>query len=100
MGSEPNDFHWVNKAFQSTSKLLKVASDFANMQATTPEEVPVLIQYTILDRKSAFDIRDLSEFPEEEEVLMVPGSLFKVDCVDNRIEPYQIHLRQLTWDHE
>ncbi len=90
----------TNKAFQSTSKLVTVALRFARLEERILGKVSVLIQYTILDRKSAFDIRDLSEFPEEEEVLMVPGSLFKVDCVDNRIEPYQIHLRQLTWDHE
>jgi hypothetical protein len=90
----------TNKAFQSTSKLPQVSLAFAQVREPTPEKVSVLIQYTIIDRRSALDIRTLSEFPEEEEVLMVPGSLFKVDYVNENVEPCQIFLRQLPWTHE
>jgi hypothetical protein len=90
----------TNKAFQSSSKLPAVARKFAQKKGRILGKVSVLIQHTIVDRKSALDIASLSEFPEEEEVLMVPGILFKVDYVDRSLEPYQIHLRQLPWIHE
>jgi hypothetical protein len=90
----------TNKAFQSSSKVMAVARAFSQQRERRLGKVSVLIQYTIVDRKSAIDIRSFSEFPEEEEVLMVPGILFKVDYVNRTVEPYPVHLRQLAWIHE
>jgi hypothetical protein len=84
----------TNKAFQSSSKLRTVTLKFAQKKERKLGKVSVLIQYTIVD------IRSLSKFPEEEEVLMVPGILFKVDYIDRSLEPYPIYLRQLPWIHE
>ena len=90
----------TNKTFQSSSKLPAVALKFAKKNEERSNKLSVLIQYTILERRSALDIKHLSEFPEEEEVLMVPGILFKVDYVDGTREPCRVHLRQLRWDRE
>ena len=89
----------TNKALQSSSKLPRVALRFARTEPTFGK-VSVLIQYTIVDHASALDIKDLSEFPEEDEVLMFPGILFMTDYVNKNVEPYEIHLRQLPWANE
>jgi hypothetical protein len=86
----------TNKAFQSTSKSKDVALRFAQPREPTIGKVSVIIRYDIHDKESALDIQTLSEFPEEKEVLMVPGSLFIVNDINTNMGPYQILLRQLV----
>jgi hypothetical protein len=89
----------TNKAFQSTSRLRDVALQFATQSRPTLGQVSVMIRYELRDKKSALDIKTISDFPNEEEVLMVPGNLFKVDDVNKSVQPYEIRLRQLPWTH-
>ena len=68
-----------NKAFQSTSKLESVARHFAYQRKVLKiGEIRVMIIYNILDNRSALDIENISRYPSEKEVLMMPGCLFKV----------------------
>ncbi|CAF1125652.1 unnamed protein product [Adineta ricciae] len=68
-----------NTAFQSTSKLEAVARRFAyNRESIKKEEIRVMITYNILDNRSALDIENISRYPAEREVLMMPGCLFKI----------------------
>ncbi|UJR35027.1 hypothetical protein I4U23_027803 [Adineta vaga] len=89
-----------NKSFQSTSKSWKIAKGFACPSVPRPERLSVVIIFTILDKKSALDIDKISEYQYEEEVLIVPGSLFIVTEMDETNQPYEIHLRQLKWNDE
>jgi hypothetical protein len=88
----------ANKAFQSTSRSKAFALTFACPEERKHGTKPVIIIYTILDPKSALNIESLSEYPEEEEVLLVPGTLFITDSVNKSREPYEFQLRQLPWD--
>jgi hypothetical protein len=90
----------TNKAFQSTSKEIQVAYRFACRERPTPGKVPLLLIYDIVDRRSAIDITRLSEYQDEEEVLLVPGTLFRVDDIDKSRTPFKIQLRQLSWNKE
>jgi len=90
----------ANKSFQSTSKSWKIANGFACPSKPTPGKLSVIIIFTILDRKSALSIEEISEYQNEEEVLIVPGTLFIVTNVNQDEIPYEIELRQLDWKDE
>ena len=90
----------TNKALQSSSKLQRVALTFSRVDSPTLGQVSVLIRHTIVDPKAALDIRSISEFPNEEEVLLLPGILFMTDYVNKDSEPCEVHLRQLPWTNE
>ncbi|CAF4604711.1 unnamed protein product [Rotaria sp. Silwood1] len=86
----------TNKTFQSTSKLRKVAEHFAHREKPRLESVRIIIVYLIVDQKSGLDISSISEYPDEEEVLMVPGTCFKVVHVDKSGSVCEAQLRQLV----
>jgi hypothetical protein len=73
----------LNKSFVSTSKILKVAQFFADNRQMNDQLIPVLLKYTIKQNETAIDIEDLSVIPDEEEVLILPFSVFKIK---NRVE--------------
>ena len=87
----------ANKAFQSTSKSRQIAFDFAHPDSPKSRTIPVIMIYGIRDPKSALDVSSLSEYPDEEEVLIVPGSLFKVHSINKSSTGYEVHLRQELW---
>ena len=90
----------ANKSFQSTSKSWKIAKGFACPSSPTPGRLPVVLIFTIIDQRSALSIEDISEFQHEEEVLIIPGTLFIVTEVNQDVVPYEIELRQLEWTNE
>jgi len=90
----------ANKSFQSTSKSWKIAKGFALPSNPAPGKLSVVITFTILDRRSALSIEEISEYQNEEEVLIVPGTLFIVENINQNEVPYEIELRQLTWTDE
>jgi hypothetical protein len=90
----------ANKSFQSTSKSWKIAKGFACPSSPTPGKLPVVLIFTIIDQRSALSIEDISEFQHEEEVLIIPGTLFIVTEVYQDVVPYEIELRQLEWTNE
>ncbi|CAF0921678.1 unnamed protein product [Adineta steineri] len=73
---------FVNKAFLSTSKSYEVAMRFSMPLNPSTSKISVIIIYEIRNRTSALDIGHLSIFPEEEEVLMMPGCLFQVMSIN------------------
>ena len=89
-----------NKSFQSTSKSWTIAKQFAYPPQPRPRTFPVIIIFTILDPSSALDINEISEYQDEEEVLIVPGTLFIVANINENEVPYEIELRQIQWNNE
>jgi hypothetical protein len=77
----------LNTAFLSTSKNRTVAEIFAGIDKdqTSPLQdstyVKVLCKYKIKNKKTAFDIEDLSNIQSESEVLIFPFSAFHVTGV-------------------
>ena len=90
----------ANKAFQSTSKSWKIAKKFACPSDPIPGKISVMLIFTILDRRSALSIETISEYQNEEEVLLVPGTLFIVTNINQTVVPYEIDLLQLVWEDE
>lgn len=90
----------TNKAFQSTSKSWKIAKSFACPKKPIPGRLSVVLIYTIIDRRSALSIETISEYQNEEEVLMVPGTLFIITNINQDEIPYEIDLMQLEWKNE
>ncbi|CAF1238715.1 unnamed protein product [Adineta ricciae] len=90
----------ANKSFQSTSKSWKVAKGFACPSQPKRGTIPVILFFTIKDRRSALNIDQISEYQGEEEVLIVPGTLFIISDIDRQSQPYEIHLEQLQWANE
>jgi hypothetical protein len=90
----------ANKSFQSTSKSWKIAKGFACPSTPTPGRLSVVIIFTITDRRSALSIEQISEYQNEEEVLIVPGTLFLVTNINQNEIPYEVELQQLEWKNE
>lgn len=78
------------KNLTSTSKNRAVATLFAMNSA---ERLAIVCIYNILIDRTALDIHTISEFPEEEEVLILPGLPFIVTKI-TRDNPIEIELRQ------
>jgi hypothetical protein len=80
--------HILNRSFVSTTKNLAIAQMFTcNDQQNVLEQnsnecglkkVSVLLKYTIKQDQTAIDIAQLSVIPDEEEVLILPFSVFQV----------------------
>jgi hypothetical protein len=66
----------TNKAFMSTSKNSDLAVQF--LSKVVPGTRPVLCVYCIQHHEIAMDISSLSEYPNEEEVLIFPNIQFKL----------------------
>ncbi|CAF3976393.1 unnamed protein product [Rotaria sp. Silwood1] len=77
---------YSNLAFLSTSKKRHVAERFACIPSSG--KLAAICTYDITDRRVALDIHSISEFPDEEEVLIIPNMVFKVLAIkdDNPIE--------------
>ncbi|CAF2766099.1 unnamed protein product [Rotaria sp. Silwood2] len=89
-----------NKSFQSTSKSWKIAKGFACPSQPRPGRLPVVIIFTITDRRSALSIDAISYYQNEEEVLVLPGTLFIVSNINQDEFPYEVELEQLEWKNE
>jgi hypothetical protein len=69
------------RTFQSTSKNKEVAEIYRKTQPTS-DELVVLFIYIFPEKcDTAIDIHDLSQFSDEEEVLVLPFTLFKVSKI-------------------
>jgi len=88
--------HILNRSFVSTSKNREVAKLFAGRQENISTktsnrydltEIAVLLKYTIKQNQTAIDIEHMSEIPDEEEVLILPFSVFQIkNRFENRAE--------------
>jgi hypothetical protein len=83
----------VQKTLTSTSKNRAVAMHFAMHSSN---RLAVICIYNITTARMALDIHTISEFPDEEEVLMLPGFPFTVTKI-SRGNPIEIELHQMNF---
>ena len=82
----------MNKAFLSTSRLRKVAERFARKDLPANKRAAICT-YHIKDNHAALDIKEYSEYPdEEEEILILPCMDFQVISIDTTGEFVEIEL--------
>jgi len=79
----------LNRSFVSTSKNRSIAQLFADNSSHDHSlaQVSVLLKYTIKRKQTGIDIEHLSMVPDEEEVLILPFSVFQIK---DRIESCSI----------
>lgn len=91
-----------NKSFTSTSKKRDVAEGFLNLNANQKPDnkMPAIFIFHFSGRDINFtiDLKDISEFPNEEEVLVMPGIPFKIIKV-KRGNQIEIELEAFTINH-
>ena len=87
---------FTNKTFQSTSKSREIAAKYVGTTPAKLNETNVIMIYEIVDSRFALDVEKLSKYPDEREVLLLPGCLFEVQRIDNRQNPVQIYVEQLV----
>ena len=73
----------TNKSFRSTSKSRKIAKTFACPKEPRAGRLPVIMIFTTTDPR-----------------LIVLGTLFMVEEVNEKQIPCEIHLAQMKWDNE
>ena len=71
------------RSMQSTSKSITVANQFAPSLPNNSIRLSVILHFKFNEKcPSAIDIKGLSQFPGEEEVLLLPFTLFKVTSIE------------------
>lgn len=58
------------------------------------KKVPVVFIYRLIDETAGLMLKEISEFRDEAEILILPGTLFYVVEVNQTKLPYQIKLEQ------
>ncbi|CAF3885246.1 unnamed protein product [Adineta steineri] len=82
------------KTLLSTSKHIRIASQFCKINKKTNDQLNVICVYEICTSKSALDIEDISEFPDDQEVLILPYSRFEIiDIQYTRSDTSRIEIR-------
>ncbi|CAF3643240.1 unnamed protein product [Adineta steineri] len=72
----------MNISFVSTSKDREIAEIFAGQNSeSTLSEIPAVCIYTIRNMGTALDVEEISEIPDEREVLVLPFSAFQIRCI-------------------
>jgi hypothetical protein len=85
-----------NKAFTSTSKKRQVAENFISSKSKDQKK-NAIFTFNFHDNETNFtiDLKGISEYPDEEEVLIMPRIPFRITKV-NRGNPFEIELQQLS----
>ena len=68
------------RSFLSSSKRAEIAAIYLNL--INAEKIPVLCVYHITQLRTAMHVRDISDFPDEDEVLIRPFTVFYVKKVE------------------
>ncbi|CAF2141838.1 unnamed protein product [Rotaria magnacalcarata] len=69
----------LTKTFASCSLHSSVAEDFAaSDRDLESDSYPIICEYNIINKRSALKIEDLSAYPAEKEVLIVPFCVFEI----------------------
>ncbi|CAF3979674.1 unnamed protein product [Adineta steineri] len=66
------------KTLLSTSKHIRIASQFCKTNQKSNDQLNVICIYEICNCKSALNIEDISEFPDDQEVLILPYTRFEI----------------------
>jgi hypothetical protein len=84
----------LTKTFSSTSKQRNVALRFFVDNRDANDRLSTLCTYEIRNRRTALDIEHISVFPDEEEVLILPYSAFKIiDVKQNKDNSPSIEIK-------
>jgi len=83
----------LNKAFLSTSTSRSVAEFFALSGSDSIQKVTIS-SYKIVNENVALDLSTFSEFPSEQEVLILPGFYFKITAITPKDRYIEIELEQ------
>jgi hypothetical protein len=76
------------KSFTSTSRDPLVALNFALRTPANANEKHVLFIFEIMEvSPTIFAVSDISEYPQEQEVLILPGNLFIVTKIQEQLHP-------------
>ena len=81
----------VNRAFLSTSKNREIALSYT--AKPSPGQISVISIYTIKQGWSALDLETISEYPNEEEVLIIPNMNFTITKF-KKGNPSEVELEQ------
>ncbi|CAF1590806.1 unnamed protein product [Rotaria magnacalcarata] len=98
--------HILNRTFVSTSFNRSVAQLFAGNSQQTSAKVSVLLKYITKQNKTAINIQHMSTMQDEQEVLILPFSVFQVkDKIENNpnMSPpvlYEIDLEECEDDEQ
>ncbi|CAF0914946.1 unnamed protein product [Adineta ricciae] len=87
----------LTKTFASTSKRLSVATGFHGNKRDTSSRMSTLCIYEIRNPRTALYIANTSLYPDEEEVLVLPYSAFKIIDVTidrNKVPAVEIKLKE------
>ncbi|CAF1091170.1 unnamed protein product [Adineta steineri] len=68
----------LTKTFSSTSKQMNVVLRFLHNNVDVDDRLSVICEYEILNQRTASDIPYISLFEGEQEVLILPYSIFKI----------------------
>jgi hypothetical protein len=67
-----------NKTFSSTSKQINTALTLLGNNRDIDDRLSTICQYEILNRRTALDMKNISLFEDEQEVLILPYSAFEI----------------------
>lgn len=84
----------LTKTFSSSSKQYDKALDFLSDNRRAMGKLSTICIYEIRNKRTALDIENISVFPDEEEVLVLPYSAFKIiDIKINRREEPNVEIQ-------
>jgi hypothetical protein len=87
------------KSFTSTSRDPLVALNFALKTPANANEKHVLFVFEIMEvSPTIFGISDISEYPQEQEVLILPGNLFIVTKIQEQAHPSITKIYLTHWN--
>ena len=83
----------VTKTFISTTEKRDVVMDCAKQCCKSKQDKPVIFVFIISNRcNGIFSVKDASKFPQEDEVLIIPGNIFKFSRVVKNLDATEIHM--------
>jgi hypothetical protein len=84
----------LTKTFSSTSKKLDVALKLLGNDWDAHDRLSTICIYEIRNPRTALDIEQISVFQDEEEVLILPFSAFKIiDIEINKHNSHQVQIK-------
>ncbi|CAF1647888.1 unnamed protein product, partial [Didymodactylos carnosus] len=86
------DLEILNRTFLSTSKDRTVADRFSGKDEATDSQLSVLFQYNITNSIVALDVEKLSTNSDEQEVLITPYALFKINDIKQHSDSNSVEI--------
>ncbi|CAF1226052.1 unnamed protein product [Adineta steineri] len=84
----------LTKTFSSTSKQYNIALRFLNNNHNANDRLSTICVYHIRNQRTALDIENISLFRDEQEVLILPYSAFKIiDIIQNTTKSAMVEIQ-------